>query len=193
MGITIFYHDRHASKAFSIGARVTQHPTPELYKQHRLYVIELLSNDTHTTDENPTVSSYVFYNGEILGRTTKAAQLVTEIQLLPIGDKIHEVVSAVVTFDGQLYVNTDEGRVVRPLLSMKWWKTSIRHMDRTICVDELIHTGGVRYVDASECGAFDITWTPNTTVGQMCDFAEIHPNLMLGITAACIPFLQCTG
>ena len=180
-------------KAFSIGARVTQQPNPEPHKQHRLYVLELLRANTTGEPGGSGVMSYVFYNGEILGRTNKATQLVAEIQLLSIGDQIHEIVSAVVTFDGHLYVNTDEGRVVRPLLSAKWWTTAIRPAEQGICVDDLIQTGGVRYVDAAECGAFDIAWTPDILAVRTCDFLEIHPNLMLGVTAACIPFLPCPG
>jgi DNA-directed RNA polymerase beta subunit len=172
---------------------VTQQPNPELHKKHRSYVLHLLNNDTSTSDNESITSVYVFYNGEILGRTKRAKQLVSEVQLLAIGDQIHEIASSVVTFDGHLYISTDEGRVVRPLLSVNWCKTTIRPAEQDIVVDKLIRTGGLRYLDAAECSAFDIAWTYDILVERMCDFMEIHPHLMLGVTAACIPFLQCPG
>jgi hypothetical protein len=132
----------------------------------------------------------VFYNGEILGRVTDACSFAKRIQQLSIGDGIHVMASVVVTFDGILYVSTDEGRVVRPLLSCKWWMTGARSPSD---VDALIESGAVQYVDAAECGVLDIALTPRMLADRIggCDLLEIHPSLMLSVTASCIPFIQC--
>ena len=177
----------HDTKAFSVGARVTQQPTAEEHRQHRWAVSEMVQRNEADTDR-----VCVFYNGEILGHIGDACAFAKQIQRLPLGDGIHMMASAVVTFDGTLYVNTDEGRVVRPLLSVEWWTTGIRVPFGTGTeLDTLIESGAVRYVDAAECGALDIALTPRTLDTRIdCNYLEIHPSLMLGVTAACIPFIQ---
>ena len=131
----------------------------------------------------------VFYNGEILGHVVDACSFAKQIQQLSIGDGIHVMASAVVTFDGTLYVSTDEGRVVRPLLSAEWWTSGVRTPSAAE-LDALIESGAVRYMDAAACGVLDIALTPRILATRPgCDLLEIHPSLMLSVTATCISFI----
>ena len=113
------------AKAFSIGARVTHQPTLEEHRQHRRAVLEMVQRNEENQLQH-AATACVFYNGEILGHVVDACSFAKQIQQLSIGDGIHVMASAVVTFDGTLYVSTDEGRVVRPLLSAKWWTSRVR-------------------------------------------------------------------
>jgi DNA-directed RNA polymerase beta subunit len=191
MGGGVFSVCFDAAKAFSIGARVTHQPTTEEHRKHRQAVLDMVTQNEEGQDRPSSATPVsVFYNGEILGRVTDACSFAKRIQQLSIGDGIHVMASVVVTFDGILYVSTDEGRVVRPLLSCKWWMTGARSPSD---VDALIESGAVQYVDAAECGVLDIALTPRMLADRIggCDLLEIHPSLMLSVTASCIPFIQC--
>ena len=84
--------------------------------------------------------------------------------------------------------STNEGRILRPLLVTKQAKKicSLGSLD----VNNLLSTGCVRYVDASESCTHHIAMEVSD-VHAAHTFLEIHPVLFLGITAACIPFIQC--
>jgi DNA-directed RNA polymerase beta subunit len=144
-------------------------------------------------DNGDSTICYVFYNGEILGMTTDSAAMVKKIRSLSVSirnsDRVHTVASIFTTHDSHIYVNTDEGRVVRPFICTDWWlatKGTTRSMD----VDDLIQNGYIRYIDAAECGTLDVAMSTSVLADRPCDLLEIHPHLMLGVTAACIPFPQ---
>ena len=57
--------------------------------------------------------------------------------------------------------------------------------------EDLLAERIIRYVDAAECATLDVLDNPRQpiapTTEQTHDVSEIHPLLMLGVTAACIP------
>ena len=170
---------------------MTHQSDPVTESVHRTSILELLQ----PVDDSDVHLSYVFYNGEILGWTHDPTTMVAQIRSLSASikhsDRVHTVASIFVTHDGHVCVNTDEGRVVRPLLVTDWWLAtagSVRSME----VDDLIDRGHIRYVDAAECGTLDIAMSKDVLADRKCDLLEIHPHLMLGVTAACIPFPQCS-
>ena len=93
---------------------------------------------------------------------------------------------------GHVYIHTDEGRIVRPLLH---WPLVLPSLEiyNELDVDDLLRMRALRYVDAAEAHARNIhmdATRPVTGGEDDRDLAEVHPILMLGVTAACIPFLQ---
>lgn len=97
-----------------------------------------------------------------------------------------------------MYVHCDEGRIVRPLLlapdnnhnnnngALPWTTAAV--VDRP--VEQLLLSGALRYVDAAEICTLNVALSPGDRRPDT-DLIEVHPHLMLGVTAAMIPLLQC--
>lgn len=115
---------------------------------------------------------------------------------------LHLSPSVYVAASGHVLIHTDEGRIVRPLLT---WPLAERDIIAQP-IDRLLELGALRYghggvntppwtsVDAAESATLDILQEPNRiqeAPDRHYDLCEVHAILMLGITAACIPLLQC--
>ena len=99
--------------------------------------------------------------------------------------------------DGSVYIHTDDGRVVRPLLTVRPGSSAwVRPRDRPPGdVAGMLTAGDLRYVDAAEVGALDVALDPGAVAARLgqginVDLMEVHAHLMLGVTAALIPLLQ---
>lgn len=55
---------------------------------------------------------------------------------------------------------------------------------------EMLQRGSLCYIDAAECCSRDLAVSLTADNRTSADLAEVHPVLMLGIAAACIPLLQ---
>ena len=84
-------------------------------------------------------------------------------------------------------MQVDEGRLLRPLLVLP---PPDADRLRDASVDDLLAEGRLRYVDPAECATLDLS-IDVAEGGGPCDAVEVHALLMLGVTAACIPLLQC--
>lgn len=178
-------------KAFSLGSRVTHAPSPTQNKELRAAMCSVLP------DQAPLHSHrhLVFFNGEILGSVDEAEAYVRAAwDARPaFFHGPHFALSIYIGSSGHIHIHSDEGRVVRPLLS---WPLDPALDYGTLGIDELMQRRALRYVDAAEAWTLHIQVDPTKAADdddtdRMEDVAEIHALLMLGITAACIPFLQC--
>lgn len=99
--------------------------------------------------------------------------------------------------DGSVNIHTDEGRIVRPLLTVSrstgiWVRPQHR---APTDVAGLLADRLLRYVDAAEISMLDVALDTQTVL-QRCknntpvDLLEVHAHLILGVTAALIPLLQ---
>jgi DNA-directed RNA polymerase subunit B len=149
-----------------------------------------------------TSSSYVFLNGEIVGYTNNAMDTVQQIRSIPLPAVfvIHEnscpipgpapycasSVYSTVT-DATVYVHTEDGRVVRPLLTVPQCAVLTQEAN----VDALLQSKVLRFVDAAEITTLDVALFPATLHTRPdVDLLEVHAHLILGVTAALIPLLQ---
>ena len=96
-----------------------------------------------------------------------------------------------VTRFGHVYVFTDEGRLVRPLLTKAAFHSVLdgNKNESQYDIQQLLAENKLKYFDALESFTLDIALTPQD-IKSNSSLLEIHANLMLGVTASCIPFIQ---
>ena len=89
--------------------------------------------------------------------------------------------------EGCIYLFTDRGRCIRPLLVNDDKLTKATVQEKTwseILMDEQI----VEYIDSHESDNVFISPRIEKIKDQSYTHCEIHPSLMLGVMANCIPF-----
>ena len=86
-----------------------------------------------------------------------------------------------------MYIHTEDGRVVRPLLCVDGLQ---RALDGNHSVDDLLALKVLRYVDASEIATLDVALYPRVMLERTVQLLEVHAHIMLGVKAGLIPFLQ---
>ena len=88
-------------------------------------------------------------------------------------------------FEKEIHVYCDEGRLQRPLISVKNLLEDSDGLDW----DSLLKNGKIKYLDSYEIENCIIAMTENELqTSTKFDYLEIHPSLMLGIMASIIPF-----
>lgn len=172
-------------KAFALGTRITN--------GHRRVQAEIrqrcLSLIPKFATEAPEGGSYVFLNGDILGEVGDVLGYVRTVrEVCNDGTEVHHMVSACVSH-GHVYVSSDEGRVLRPLAHPALFDEDFTETP----VGELIRRDRIRYLDAAEVLTLDILSDYRDLGKRPADAVEIHPSLILGVTASFIPFIQCLG
>jgi hypothetical protein len=88
--------------------------------------------------------------------------------------------------NNHVYIFTDEGRLIRPLAHPDLFRQSAAASASTAA---LIRIGLIRYIDAAEIHTLCLALSP-TLLNATHDYVEIHPALILGVTASFIPFVQ---
>jgi DNA-directed RNA polymerase beta subunit len=130
----------------------------------------------------------IFLNGVIIGFAEDSDETVREIKEMRFKGLLDKEVS--VTYDvvdNDIRIFCDEGRFSRPLLSVEGQKLLISG-EKKYKWGNLIKTGQVQFLDASEIENCVIAMYPDMLTKQRNDYCEIHPSTMLGIMAAMIPF-----
>ena len=118
---------------------------------------------------------HVFFNGEVLGRTDDAEAYAASVRASPVLRElpIHLSPSVFVTPSGHVHIQTDEGRLVRPLL--RWPLLEDRNRYRTASIPDLLAEGALRYVDAAEVNTLDVCIDPvSPEPDRHYDLAEVH-------------------
>ena len=119
-----------ASKAFALGARVTHAPPIAQTRQLRNIVLQLFQEDEAPGDMD-RLPHFVFFNGEtrgtpvpvvlctILGTISDTAGFAKRVRCCEeiYSHELHFSPSVAVAPNGHLYIHTDEGRLLRPLLA----------------------------------------------------------------------------
>ena len=79
-----------------------------------------------------------------------------------------------------------------PLLTVSSMLQKIQSGDLDMSVDvcDLLNSKALLYIDAAEVYTLNIALGPENIQSGTFDLMEIHPHLMLGVTAALIPLLQ---
>ena len=152
-------------KAFALGSRVT-HPhrvaQVRALRQTITEIIEEMAQWSSPITASPP--SLVLQNGEILGVTAHPRALVERIRLggcFAPPEDIHHALSVYHASDGHVYVHTDEGRIIRPLLLLVQAKTGEDPPASSWTVDWLLRAGWLRYVDAAESCTHHVAMEPS--------------------------------
>ena len=164
-----FERNRSETKAFALGSRVTHPLHRATYLAWRQRVLELLE----TTNDGPAV--YVFLNGDILGRVTDVEDTVLRIRSLPPPDAAPHAVATVFLSpsDRSIYVFTDDGRVVRPLLDAKTVLSGDLGSQRPDDINGLLASGAIRYVDSNEINTLSVALLPAIATERPVDLVEV--------------------
>jgi DNA-directed RNA polymerase II subunit RPB2 len=146
----------------------------------------------------------VFFNGVIYGLTADPEGVIEQVKskrLLGIFDAETSVTYD--SIDDIVYIFSDEGRFIRPLLTvntnnnlnLKLTSQIIRELrggnspqKAGYVWDFLVKRGYVQYVDPAEIENSVIAMYPSMLKLQTCQFCEIHPSMMFGLVAALTPF-----
>ena len=130
----------------------------------------------------------VFLNGTLVGMTTNAHELVEELKFFRKTKLIQWDVSIRYDeFDDEIYIASDEGRLLRPVFTLNGKKLAITEEDGDDW-DELEEKDLIRYVDNAEVNNSVIAFNKNELEKYENDYCEIAPSMMLGVMASIIPF-----
>lgn len=137
----------------------------------------------------------VFVNGFWLGMTSNPSDLVDSLKALRRSNEIDKEISIVRDIEeNEIRIFSDSGRLCRPLLIVK---------DRALLItkedilniknlktrwDDLLKSGKIEYLDVAEEETCLIAMNIEDLPKKDYTHCEIHPAVILGITASVIPF-----
>ena len=130
----------------------------------------------------------ILINGVWIAITTNPSFILEHLRKLRKNHIIHEEVSiSLDKNDKEIKLYCDEGRLLRPLLPVKNGKLCLLDSDLSNWND-LVESGKIQYIDPNEAENSVIAMFPHELETYDCDYCEIHPSIMLGVSASIIPF-----
>lgn len=140
-----------------------------------------------------TASVKVFVNGAWIGVTERPSELQTTFKAHRQNARIHPQCSIFWDIpEGSLYIFTDAGRLTRPLLRASRVSEMTPENLKASWDEFVIPIQGtepiMEYIDVHEVNGVLIANTPQAIRDHT--HCEIHPCLILGAMASCIPFLN---
>lgn len=136
----------------------------------------------------------VFLNGIIVGITNDPYKFVSEVKKLRNMKIINWSVS--ITYDDdddEVYIYSDEGRLLRPVFSVVDEHVNISpellsEKNVSLNWNKLVEEGTIVYIDNMEANNSVIAFNQNELKKYHNDYCEIAPAMMLGVMASIIPF-----
>jgi len=133
----------------------------------------------------------VFVNGTLMGYTDNPSRLQQLLRQDRRKQLIHQHVSISVNQGAEVLVQTDHGRMLRPLLVVQDGKVLASDMSApvgtTLSWHDYIINGVVEYIDSLEAENCLVA-VRQDEVTEDHTHCEIHPSLILGVCASTIPF-----
>lgn len=142
----------------------------------------------------------IIINGDIIGIHEEPKKIYTELVNLKRSGVINPYTSIVWSVpDNELRICTEGGRCVRPLYAVyrdSSDKPFIKTIDRTWDWNDIMREGVIEYLDVEESNTLVVGMnyrdlfkgTKGATLPLRHTHLEIHPSLILGAIASCIPF-----
>ncbi|MEM1531725.1 MAG: DNA-directed RNA polymerase subunit B [Nitrososphaerota archaeon] len=140
----------------------------------------------------------VFVDGLLVGFHSNGQELVTELRNLRRNGEINNNVNVALynyKHVQEVWINTDEGRVRRPLIIVEKGvpKLNRNHVEaiknRISRFRDLVSTGIIEFLDAEEEENAFVALTPDSVTPEHTHM-EISPYLMFGIVASIIPYAE---
>ncbi len=138
--------------------------------------------------------SRVFVDGALIGLVDNPVQLASKVrEMRRKGELSFEVNVSHKTFNGDVIVNTDRGRARRPLIVVTGGKVTISDDEiaklrkKELHFNDLVKKGQIEFIDAEEEEDLLIAINPEDITPDHTHL-EIDPSLILGISAAHVPF-----
>ena len=138
--------------------------------------------------KKPNNATKVFLNGYMLGMAEDSEELIEEItemrniKLLPWSISI-----SYDDIDEEINIYSDEGRLLRPVFTIKNDKLAITKEDGTDW-DKLLDKNLIKYIDNNEISNAVVAFNQTELTKYHNDYCEIAPAMMLGVMASIIPF-----
>ncbi len=140
--------------------------------------------------------TYVYLNGKLIGTCSNPEELVKEFrELRRRGEIDYQVTIAYYKDTDEIHVNTDAGRVIRPLIIVENGKPklTVEHLallkSNELKWSDLINQGIIEYLDAEEEENAYIAMRPEDVTEEHTHL-EIDPCTIFGICANLVPYLQ---
>ena len=134
----------------------------------------------------------ILVNGIYIGVTENKISFMNEFRnKRKIGIIPYDVSISYDKIDNEIFIFSDDGRFSRPVLTLTNNKLNIlNHTNyEQLSWDELIELGYIQYIDSHEVENSVIAMTQDDLNREIkYDYCEIHPSLMLGISAVVIPY-----
>lgn len=167
----------------------------EEFMMNSLGVEKLNETDPHTIPEK----TKIFINGKWIGLHEKADFIIKTLKNLRRQRKIPEEVSIVRDIiNKEIKIYTDAGRIQRPLFivennHLKITKDTINLLKaEEVNFSYLLENGFVEILDVEEeensMISMYVRGIPESTYCKTYTHCEIHPAMILGVSASCIPF-----
>ena len=151
-------------------------------------VIEKCDDLISLEDSTDPELTKVFLNGVLMGVTEQPHNLCFQIRKSrKIGVLPYDVSINYNTVEDEINIFSDEGRLIRPVLTVKDQALEVLPTD-DLSWNNLVKTGKIIYLDNNEIGDSVIAFDQNELTKYHNDYCEIAPAMMLGVMANIIPF-----
>lgn len=180
-------------KNLSNSCEITNQISPNIILEYmNKYIINI--NDINIYKLNKTKHVKLFINGDIIGYTQSPKELQDDFKMKRFSNLIQPHCSIYWDYyNYSIFIFTDRGRCIRPLLMNcnNLSKINLSCLKNTTW-DELIISNDkkfIEYIDIHEVENTLISMNINNQSKKHSHY-EIHPSLILGALASCIPFLN---
>ena len=180
-------------KNLSMTCEITMYISSDIIK-HYINEYILLFDEFDIFQLNKTDLTKIFINGDWLGFTNNPSELVNKFKSYRINNLIHPHCSIYWDYkELSIYIYSDRGRCIRPLIriSDKLSEININYLKNKTWDELIINCDKhiIEYIDIHEADNILIATDINDK-SKNYSHAEIHPSLILGALASCIPFLN---
>ncbi len=132
----------------------------------------------------------VFINGKFTGFTDDGLKLAKAVRLKRRkGELDKEVSVAFIEKSGEVFINTDSGRLLRPVFVVEGGKVRSRDEVRKLGWSELVSNGFVEYLDAEEEENALIALSEKELTSEHTHL-EIDPAFVLSLDSNLLPFIE---
>jgi DNA-directed RNA polymerase II subunit RPB2 len=173
-----------------ITIKLSSEPIRNLLKDK---IIDVNTIDIYTFDKFNNTTIYI--NGDLIGFTDKLDTLIKELKKYRSSGLISIYISFYINYPcNSLYINTDRGRCMRPLLIVD--NNNINFKDISLklkknnynWLDFITETKYIEYIDIHEVNNILICPDHKNIKNKKYTHCEITPSMILGVVASCIPF-----
>ena len=168
-----------------------------------------ISNATPEIIRDIRGKSKIFINGSLIGVTNSPEKITEYLKKQRRSGKISKEVSIVNNYmNKEIKIYTDSGRVLRPLFIVEKYKNQKNEINSRLKItkqdikdlheqkktfDDLVNNGIIEYLDVEEEESSMIAMNPDDLIlnKNYCStytHCEIHPAMILGVSASIIPF-----
>ncbi len=137
----------------------------------------------------------IYLNGKYIGKTDNPEKFVKEFRRKRRLGYLPETVNIYLDEFGDIYIYSDAGRVVRPLIVVengkpKLTKTHIEKLAKgELTWDDLVKQGVIEYLDAAEEENALVALDPSELTKEHTHL-EIGPQVILGIVTGAVPYAR---